>query len=41
VELHGHLGSDRWVISKDGKSFVVLNIADTDSYPVGQGEDTQ
>lgn len=41
VELHGHLGADPKVIGKDDKTFLVLRLATTDSYPVGQGEDVK
>lgn len=34
VELNGFLGSDPKTITKDGKNFIVLNVATTDSYPV-------
>lgn len=34
VELSGFLGSDPKTINKDGKIFIVLNVATTDSYPV-------
>ncbi len=34
VELHGFLGSDPKMVTKDGKNFIVLNLATTDSYPV-------
>lgn len=40
VELNGVLGNDPKVIEKDGKTFVVLRIATTDSYPVKDGEVT-
>ena len=41
VELHGHLGADPKAIGKDDKTFLVLRLATTDSYPVGQGEDVK
>ncbi len=41
IELHGHLGADAKTVDKDGKVFVALRVATTDSYPVGQGEETQ
>lgn len=41
VELHGHLGADPKVIGKDDKTFLVLRLATTESYPVGQGEDVK
>ncbi len=41
VELHGHLGAEPKVIGKDDKTFLVLRLATTDSYPVGQGEDVK
>lgn len=41
VELSGHLGADPKVIGKDDKTFLVLSLATTDSYPVGQGEDVK
>ncbi|MFN4254409.1 MAG: single-stranded DNA-binding protein [Saprospiraceae bacterium] len=34
IELSGYLGSDPKIISKNGKHFVVLSVATTDSYPV-------
>ena len=34
VELNGFLGGDAKTVNHNGKSFVVLNIATTDSYPV-------
>ncbi len=34
VELNGFLGSDPKTINKDGKNFIILNVATTDSYPV-------
>lgn len=34
IELNGFLGSDPKTINKDGKNFIVLNVATTDSYPV-------
>lgn len=40
VELNGVLGNDPKVIEKDGKTFVVLRMATTDSYPVKEGEQT-
>lgn len=39
IELHGHLGMDAKTVEKEGKSFVVLRVATTDSYPIGQGEE--
>lgn len=41
VELHGHLGADPKTIGKGDKTFIVLRMATTDSYPVGQGEDVK
>ena len=41
VELSGHLGADPKVIGKDDKTFLVLSLATTDSYQVGQGEDVK
>lgn len=41
IELHGHLGADAKLVGKEGKTFVALRVATTDSYPVGQGEDTK
>ena len=41
VELSGHLGADPKVIGKDDKTFLVLRLATTDSYPVGQGEEVK
>lgn len=40
VELNGVLGNDPKVIEKDGKTFVSLRIATTDSYPVKEGDQT-
>lgn len=34
IELNGYLGADPKSISKNGKTFIVLRIATTDSYPV-------
>lgn len=34
IELSGFLGSDAKSVNKGEKSFVVLNLATTDSYPV-------
>ena len=34
IELNGFLGSDPKTVTKDGKNFIVLNVATTDSYPV-------
>ena len=34
IQLSGFLGQDGKTITKDGKSFVVLRVATTDSYPV-------
>ncbi len=34
IELNGFLGGDAKTVTHNGKSFVVLNIATTDSYPV-------
>lgn len=33
IELNGYLGQDAKSITKDGKSFIALRIATTDSYP--------
>jgi single-strand DNA-binding protein len=33
IELNGFLGSDPKTILKDDKTFVILNVATTDSYP--------
>lgn len=33
IELNGFLGSDPKTVNKDGKIFVILNLATTDSYP--------
>lgn len=33
IQLSGYLGQDAKTITKDGKSFVVLRVATTDSYP--------
>ena len=41
VELYGHLGSDPKIIGKEDKTFLALRVATTDSYPVGQGEETK
>ena len=40
IELNGVLGKDPKIIEKDGKTFVSLRIATTDSYPVKEGEQT-
>ena len=40
VELNGVLGNDPKIVEKDGKTFVVLRIATTDSYPIKDGEKT-
>lgn len=40
VELNGILGKDPKVIEKDGKTFVSLRIATTDSYPAKEGDQT-
>lgn len=34
IELNGYLGADPKSISKNGKTFIALRIATTDSYPV-------
>ncbi|MFN8301957.1 MAG: single-stranded DNA-binding protein [Saprospiraceae bacterium] len=34
IELTGFLGSDAKTVNHNGRSFVVLNIATTDTYPV-------
>ena len=34
VELNGFLGADPKSISKNGKTFIALRVATTDSYPV-------
>ncbi len=34
IELNGYLGADAKSITKNGKTFLVLRIATTDSYPV-------
>jgi single-stranded DNA-binding protein len=39
VELNGVLGNDPKVIEKDGKTFVVLRMATTDSYPLQEGDE--
>lgn len=41
VELSGHLGADPKVIGKGDKTFLVLRVATTDSYPIGQGEEVK
>ena len=41
VELYGHLGADPKIIGKGDKTFLVLHVATTDSYPVGQGEEVK
>lgn len=33
IELNGYLGQDPKAVTKEGKSFVILNVATTDSYP--------
>ncbi len=40
IELNGNLGEDAKIIEKDGKSFVALRVATTDSYPKTEGENT-
>ena len=40
IELNGILGQDPKIIEKDGKNFVALRVATTDSYPVKEGEKT-
>jgi len=40
VELNGVLGNDPKVVKKDGKTFVVLRMTTTDSYPVQDGDET-
>lgn len=39
VQLTGFLGSDPKIIEKEGKSFVSLSIATTDSYLVKEGNE--
>lgn len=34
IELNGYLGADPKSISKNGKTFIALRIATTDTYPV-------
>lgn len=34
IELNGYLGADPKSISKNGKTFIALRVATTDSYPV-------
>lgn len=34
IQLSGFLGSDPKIVTKNGKNFVILNVATTDSYPV-------
>lgn len=41
VELLGHLGADPKVIEKDGKIFISLSIATTDSYPIETDGETK
>lgn len=41
VELLGHLGDDPKVVEKSGKSFVVLSLATTDSYPEEKDGETK
>lgn len=33
IELNGYLGQDAKSINKDGKNFIALRVATTDSYP--------
>ena len=40
IELNGVLGQDAKIIEKDGKTFVALRLATTDSYPIKDGENT-
>lgn len=40
VQLSGFLGQDPKPITKGNKSFTVLRLATTDSYPVKQGDQT-
>ena len=40
IELNGVLGKDPKIIEKDGKTFTVLRIATTDSYPVEVNDKT-
>lgn len=40
IELNGNLGDDAKIIEKDGKSFVALRVATTDSYPKKEGDNT-
>lgn len=41
VELTGFLGDDPKTIEKDGKSFLALSLATTDSYPVEENGETK
>ena len=41
VELLGHLGADPKPITKDGKTFVALRLATTDSYPTETAGETK
>ncbi|WP_051041184.1 single-stranded DNA-binding protein [Fibrisoma limi] len=41
VELTGFLGDDPNVIEKDGKTFLALSLATTDSYPVEENGETK
>lgn len=41
VQLTGYLGEDAKPVAKDGKRYVVLNVATNDSYLVKQGEETK
>ena len=34
IELNGYLGADPKTIAKNGKTFIALRVATTDSYPV-------
>ena len=40
IELNGNLGNDAKIIEKEGKTFVALRIATTNSYPKKEGDKT-
>ncbi len=40
IELNGNLGADAKLVEKNGKQFVALRLATTDSYPVEENGQT-
>lgn len=40
IELNGNLGADPKIIEKEGKTFIALSVATTDSYPKKEGDKT-